>query len=57
MLFPPLTMLQVRAQKHGGGPAAGRKDSTAALSRAAYETRTTAKGAEYICIRVRPTFV
>ena len=58
MLFRPLTMLQVRAQQHGGGPAAGRKDSTAAaLSRAAYETRTTAKGAEYTCIRVRPTFV
>lgn len=57
MLFPPLTMLQVRAQQHGGGPAAGRKDSTVALSRAAYETHTTAKGAEYICIRVRPTFV
>ena len=57
MLFPPLTMLQVRAQQHGGGPAAGRKDTAAALSRAAYETHKTANGAEYICIRVRPTFV
>ena len=50
MLFPPLTMLQVQAQQHGGGPAA-------ALSRAAYKTHKTAKGAEYICIRVWPTFV
>ena len=55
MLFPPLTMLQVQAEQKGG--IFGRKDSTAALSRAAYETRTTANGAEYTCIRVRPTFV
>lgn len=55
MLFPPLTMLQVQAEQKGG--IFGRKDSTAAPSRAAYKTHKTAKGAEYICIRVRPTFV
>jgi hypothetical protein len=44
MLFPPLTMLQVQAQ--GGGEGRG-----------AYEAHMTAKGTEYICIRVRPTFV
>jgi hypothetical protein len=49
LLFPPMTMLNV--------------DSTAVLThgtsaiRDAHNSAVTAQGAQYICIRVRPTFV
>jgi hypothetical protein len=54
LLFPPMTMLNVQAENKTG--VFGCKNSTAALSPGAFKTRKTAKGAEYICIRVRPTF-
>ena len=55
MLFPPLTMLQVRAEEPA---AAGRvRSESTAQTRGAHQVHQTAKGAEYICLHVTPTFV
>ena len=55
MLFPPLTMPQVRAEEPA---AAGRvRSESSAQTRGAHQVHQTAKGAEYICLHVTPTFV
>jgi hypothetical protein len=64
MLFPPLTMLQVVGHDHvvdhfahHASCRSASGEEISALSCDAYKTCKTAKGAEYICITVRPTFI
>jgi hypothetical protein len=57
MLFPPLTMLQVKMSSHPSGgtsTSAARKSITSA---SACETGTTVNGAKYKCIFAKPTFI